>query len=52
MDQVMVIKKYFKDSGRTHGHYAANYFLCEILALINVIGQIFLTDRYLIALSS
>ena len=45
MDQVMKIRKYFKDGGRTHGGYAMHYFLCEVLALINILGQIYLTDR-------
>ena len=43
----MVIKKYFKEDLSTHGGYAINFFLCEILALINVIGQIYFTDRFL-----
>ena len=42
----MFIKKYFKESAKTHGGYAINFFLCEILALVNVIGQMYLTDRY------
>jgi len=46
-DQVMKIKKYFKDSGRTHGNYALNYFFCELLALLNVLGQMYFTDRFL-----
>ena len=41
----MFIKKYFKESAKTHGGYAINFFLCEILALVNVIGQMYLTDR-------
>ena len=39
------IKKYFKESTKSHGGYAINFFLCEILALINVVGQIYFTDR-------
>ena len=27
--------------------YAINFFLCEILALFNVIGMIYFTDRFL-----
>merc|ERR1712215_644162 len=47
LDRVMFIKKYFKESAKTHGGYAINFFLCEILALVNVIGQMYLTDRFL-----
>jgi len=47
MDQVKSIKKYFKDATKTHGGYAIKYFLCEILALVNIIGQMYLTDRFL-----
>jgi len=47
LDQVMKIRKYFKDGGRTHGGYAMHYFLCEVLALVNILGQIYLTDRFL-----
>ena len=45
LDQVKNIKKYFKDATKTHGGYAIKYFLCEILALVNIIGQMYLTDR-------
>jgi hypothetical protein len=41
----MFIKKYFKEAAKTHGGYAINFFLCEVLALVNVIGQMYLTDR-------
>jgi len=47
LDQVMQIKKYFKDGGRTHGNYAMHYFFCEVLALINIFGQMYLVDRFL-----
>jgi len=47
VDQVMVIKKYFKDATKTHGGYALNFFLCEILALLNIFGQMYLTNRFL-----
>ena len=45
VSQVKFIRKYFNDDLRTHGGYAINFFLCEILTFINVIGQIFFTDR-------
>jgi len=47
VSQVKFIRKYFNDDLRTHGGYAINFFLCEILTFINVIGQIFFTDRFL-----
>merc|ERR1719179_23527 len=43
----MNIKMYFKEDLRTHGGYAINFFLCELLNLVNVIGQIYFTDRFL-----
>lgn len=46
-DRVTFIKKYFKETTKTHGGYAINFFLCEILSLINVIGQIYFTDFFL-----
>jgi len=47
LDRVNFIKKYFKETTKTHGGYAINFFLCEILCLINVIGQIYFTDMFL-----
>merc|ERR1711884_291621 len=32
---------------RSHGGYAINFFLCELLTLVNVVGQIYFTDRFL-----
>merc|ERR1712183_419941 len=46
-EQLERIKKYFKQDLRTHGGYAINFFLCEILALFNVVGMIYFTDRFL-----
>merc|ERR1712241_387248 len=46
-EQLDRIKKYFKQDLRTHGGYAINFFLCEILALFNIVGQIYFTDRFL-----
>ena len=43
----MSIKRYFKEDLRSHGGYAINFFLCELLTLINVIAQIYITDRFL-----
>jgi len=47
MDQVIFIKKYFKEEYKSHGGYAFSFFLCELLALGNVFLQIFITDRFL-----
>jgi len=47
ISQVMSIKNYFKEDLRTHGGYAINFFLCELLNLVNVVGQIYFTDRFL-----
>merc|ERR1712241_1295808 len=46
-EQLDRIKKYFKQDLRTHGGYAINFFLCEILALFNIVGMIYFTDRFL-----
>ena len=43
----MSIKRYFKEDLRSHGGYAINFFLCELMTLINVIAQIYITDRFL-----
>merc|ERR1719264_1051930 len=47
MDRVSFIKTYFKNTTKSHGGYAINFFLCEILALVNVIGQMYFTDAFL-----
>merc|ERR1711974_156253 len=47
VSQVMSIRRYFKEDLRTHGGYAFNFFFCELLTLINVVGQIYFTDRFL-----
>ena len=41
------IRRYFKEDLRSHGGYAINFFLCELLTLVNVVGQIYFTDRFL-----
>jgi len=47
MTRVAFIKKYFRETTKSHGGYAINFFLCEILALVNVIAQIYFTDAFL-----
>lgn len=46
-DRIQFIKKYFKETTKTHGGYAARFFLCEVLCFVNVIGQMYLTDKFL-----
>lgn len=46
-DRIQFIVKYFKETTKTHGRYAVNFFICELLCLVNVIGQMYLTDRFL-----
>lgn len=46
-DQIQFIKKYFENTPKTHGSYAMKFFLCEFLCLVNVIGQMYFTDRFL-----
>merc|ERR1711997_1100383 len=46
-DRIAFIKKYFKESMKSHGPYAMKFFFCELLCLINVIGQMYFTDRFL-----
>jgi len=46
-DRVQAIKKYFKETTKSHGGYAINFFFCEILCFINVIGQMYFTDKFL-----
>ena len=31
LDRVNFIKKYFKETTKTHGGYAINFFLCEVI---------------------
>jgi len=46
-DRIQFIKKYFKESMKSHGPYAMKFFFCEFLCLVNVIGQMYFTDRFL-----
>jgi hypothetical protein len=47
VDRIKFIKKYFKESMKSHGPYALKFFFCEFLCLLNVIGQMYFTDRVL-----
>jgi len=46
-DRLNIIVKYFKINRGKHGLYAAKFFLCEFLNLVNVIGQMFFVDMFL-----
>jgi len=46
-ERVELIGKYFKECTNGHGTYALRFFAAEVLNLINVVGQIYLTDRFL-----
>merc|ERR1719213_323058 len=45
--RVLFIKKYFQELTKSHAGYAIKFFLCEVLALVNVVGQIYFTDKFL-----
>ena len=47
LDRLNIIVKYFKINRGKHGLYAAKFFLCEFLNLVNVIGQMFFVDMFL-----
>lgn len=42
-----LLAEYLKSHMRQHTGYVTSYILCEILNLANVIGQIYLVDRFL-----
>lgn len=46
-DRVDLIVKYFKESTMGHGVYAFKFFACELFCLVNVIAQVYITDRFL-----
>jgi len=46
-ERIKFIKKYFKESMKSHGPYALKFFFCEFLCLVNVIGQMYFTDKFL-----
>lgn len=46
-DKVQTIVKYFQLHRGAHGLYALRYFACEVLNLINVLGQIYFLDMFL-----
>lgn len=46
-NRVAALNAYFKNSLNHHFFYVARYSLCEALNFINVIGQMFITNRFL-----
>lgn len=46
-----IIVEYFNRYFNRHNLYAYQFFICELLNFINVLGQIFLTDRLAPALT-
>lgn len=45
--RIKALTAYFNVSLNRHNFYAYRYFFCEILNFINVIGQMFLTNKFL-----
>jgi len=46
-DRKEVLVNYFNDRRNNHDFYAFRFFFCELLNLINVVGQIFFMDFFL-----
>jgi len=46
-ERISTIVKYFKNNRGTHTFYCLKFFGCELLNFINVIGQMFLMDKFL-----
>lgn len=44
--RIGMMVKYFNINMNTHNPYAIKYIVCEALNFVNVIGQIYFTDRY------
>merc|ERR1712127_785173 len=42
-----LVSKYFNAKHTKRGTYFLNFFICEILNFVNVVGQIFFTDMFL-----
>ena len=45
--EVTRLAQYWASSRGTHGFFAVGYLACEALNLVNVVGQMFLIDRFL-----
>jgi len=46
-DQIKVLVDYFTINRNNHTFYAFKFFLCEVLNLVNVVGQIYFMDFFL-----
>jgi len=46
-ERIGIIVKYFRDNRGSHGLYFLRFIFCEVLNFVNVIGQMFLMDRFL-----
>lgn len=46
-EQCETLVKYMKDTFHMHNFYAIKYFVCDLLNFINVIGQMYLINRFL-----
>lgn len=46
-DKCTDLVRYVQETFHTHNIYAVKYFLCDILNLINVIGQMYLINKFL-----
>lgn len=46
-NRIEALTAYFQNSLNGHTFYVARYSICEILNFINVIGQMFITNRFL-----
>jgi len=46
-ERIGIIVKYFRDNRGTHGLYFLRFIFCEVLNFVNVIGQMFLMDKFL-----
>lgn len=41
-----ILVDYLTENLKNHNWWAYRYFICEVLALTNVVGQMFLMDRF------
>lgn len=46
-ERINTIVKYFRENRGSHGLYFFRFVFCEVLNFVNVIGQMFLMDRFL-----
>ena len=45
-ERISMIVKYFRDNRGQHTFYCLRFIMCEFLNFANVIGQMFLMDKY------